>query len=85
MNSSAKATATTDLAFGKLTITGSVIGSKILAGYDQFGNATNGNAQIGNVIVMGDWSGSSLVAGVEDVDGHGSQSPRVRGIVVRWS
>jgi hypothetical protein len=68
---SAKATAKADLTIGKLTINGNVSGTDFLAGYDRFGNATNGNAQIGTVKVAGNWTGSSLVAGVQDVDQDG--------------
>ena len=64
----------TDVAIAKLSVSGSVEGSRVLAGYDRFGNAANGDAQIGSVIVGGVWASSSLVAGVIDVnnDGFGS-------------
>jgi hypothetical protein len=62
---------TTDLAIARITIAGTVAGSEIFAGFDRFGNATNGNAQIGKVTVGGNWAGSSMSAGVNDVDGDG--------------
>jgi hypothetical protein len=68
---SAKATEKADLAIGKLTVDGNVADSLFIAGYDLFGNGVNGNAQIGTVAVTGDWIGSSLVAGVLDVEGDG--------------
>ena len=61
----------TDLAIARITIVGTISGSEILAGFDRFGNATNGNAQIGTVIVGGDWAGTSMAAGVEDTDADG--------------
>ena len=69
----------TDVAIAKLTVLGNVSGSEVLAGYDRFGNATNGDAQIGKVRVTGDWAGSSMAAGVFDVsaDGFGSADDTV--------
>lgn len=69
----------TDLAIAKLTVLGAVSGSKVLAGYDRFGNALNGDAQIGSVKVTGNWAGSSMAAGVLDVgvDGFGSADDTV--------
>jgi hypothetical protein len=68
---SAKATSRADVAIAKLTVNGSVADSVIKAGYDLFGNAVNGNAQIGAVNISQNWTASSLVAGVVDVDGDG--------------
>lgn len=67
----AKPGKTTDIAIGKMSITGDVTGSRILAGYDRFGNATNGGAQIGKVNVTGNWIASSIAAGVADVNSDG--------------
>jgi hypothetical protein len=57
-----------DLAFGKISVVGSVSDTNFLAGYPQSGDPKNGNgngaASIGSVVVGGDWSGSNLVAGV---------------------
>lgn len=62
------ASATEDLAIGKLTIGGSVKDARILAGYENsFDSAVNGNASIGSVKVGGDWVTSSLVAGVRNL------------------
>jgi hypothetical protein len=56
---------TTDLAIGKLTINGRVEHSLIAAGYSQFPDtiSANADAQIGPVVIGGDWIASSLVAG----------------------
>jgi len=62
----------TDLAIGKITVTGNVSGTSIRAGYDtQFTNAVNADAQIGPVIVKGNWTASNLIAGVIDVGANG--------------
>lgn len=56
--------ATTDLAIKSLKVGGSVMFSKIIAGFDVLLTAiTNGDAQIGAVTVNGDWLGSDLAAG----------------------
>ncbi len=65
----------TDVAIAKLSVSGSVEGSRVLAGYDRFGNAVNGDAQIGSVKVGGEWAGSTLVAGVLDVNDDGFGGP----------
>jgi hypothetical protein len=59
---------TTDLAIGKLTIYGRVEGARILAGYrsDTFAIPQNADAQIGPVVIGGDWIASALAAGVVD-------------------
>ena len=57
------AATTTDLAIGKLTIAGNVEYGQILAGFDLLGVAKNADAQIGPVVVGGDWIASDLVAG----------------------
>ena len=54
---------TTDLAIGKLTVNGRVEYGQILAGYNQDRQPKNADAQIGPVIVGGDWIASDLVAG----------------------
>ncbi len=54
---------TTDLAMGKITIDHSVVGSQFLAGYDLNSIGANPDAQIGAVVVKGDWTASNLVAG----------------------
>jgi hypothetical protein len=66
----AVATATADLAIGKLTVRGRVEFAQILAGVDVSGVARNADAQIGSVYVGGDWIASNLVAGaVAGADG----------------
>ncbi len=61
----------TDLAIGSITINGDVSGSVFEAGYDQTGQAVNGSAQIGAVKVIGNWTASDLVAGVQaGTDGY---------------
>lgn len=64
-------TSKSDVAIGKLTVDSDVSDSRFLAGYDRFGNAANGNAQVGTLTVSGDWTASSLVAGVRDVNADG--------------
>jgi hypothetical protein len=61
---SATPTATTDVAIGKITITGRVEFAQILAGFDLNFAAVNADAQIGPVSVAGDWIASSIAAGV---------------------
>jgi hypothetical protein len=63
----------TDVAIGKLKVSGSVEFANILGGYarnqsnpDQL-IPVNGDAQIGSVTVGGDWIASNLVAGVTNV------------------
>ena len=53
------------LAFGRIAIHGFVEDAQILAGYDLFGAAINGEARIGAVTVGRDWIGSDLVAGAQ--------------------
>jgi hypothetical protein len=59
------------MAIGRITIGGHAEFASILAGYDRFLAAKNGNAQIGAVKVGGDWIASSLVAGVQDTGAAG--------------
>ena len=56
---------TTDLAIGKLTVNGRVEFAQVLAGVNSADTpvAVNADAQIGPVIVKGDWIASDLVAG----------------------
>jgi hypothetical protein len=64
---------TTDVAVGKVTIGGRVENARILAGYNVFLAAVNGDAQIGAVSVGSDWVASSLVAGVKNTASGNSQ------------
>jgi hypothetical protein len=70
----ANPTATKDVAIGTLTIAGS-FELKVFAGFsvDSNGGLTpqDGNAQIGNVTVQGDWRASTLIAGVQDTGAAG--------------
>ena len=59
-------TGTKNLAIGSLSIGGDVFLTNILAGYDATLTPLNGDAQIGKVSVVGDWSESSLVAGIKN-------------------
>jgi hypothetical protein len=61
---SATPTTTTDTAIGSLTVKGSVEFADIVAGVDVNGKAVNADAQIGNVLVGGNWTASSIAAGV---------------------
>ena len=64
-----------DVAFGSIAIGGSVIHSSILAGYGTGTLATeseeNPNAQIGTVVVGGDWIASNLLSGARWSDSFG--------------
>jgi hypothetical protein len=55
-----------DVALGSLTVLGRVEWANILAGYAVDLTPTNGDAQIGQVKVGGDWVASNLVAGVRN-------------------
>jgi hypothetical protein len=66
----ATAKARTDLALGKITIAHDVISSTIYAGYDLETQPVNGHAQIGAVVVNGNWTASSLVAGIKDAQAN---------------
>jgi hypothetical protein len=57
------ATAKTDVAIKSISIGGRVEFGRILAGYDVALQPVNGDAQIGTVIVGGDWIASRLAAG----------------------
>ncbi|WP_020474975.1 hypothetical protein [Zavarzinella formosa] len=52
-----------DLAIGRLTIKGRVEFAQILAGVDVSGTATNADAQIGPVSILGDWIATVIAAG----------------------
>jgi hypothetical protein len=54
----------TDVAIQSVTVKGSVQFTNILGGYDVNGNPVNGSAQIGDVLVDGDWMASNIAAGV---------------------
>jgi hypothetical protein len=56
-------TATADVAIKSLRVLGRVQYAQIVAGVDQSGAAANADAQIGPVVVGGNWVASSLVAG----------------------
>src|SRR5205085_10410147 len=51
-------------AIKRITIKGSIEGSRILAGYDQSDALMNGHARIGSITVKGDWTASDLIAGI---------------------
>ena len=59
---------TNDVAIGSIIIDGDVTNSSIRAGYDIAGGAVNADAQIGAVRVTGNWTASTLAAGVVDGD-----------------
>ena len=56
-------TATADVAIGSLRVLGRVELANILAGFGANGAPLNANAQIGAVIIGGDWIASNIVAG----------------------
>jgi hypothetical protein len=61
-----KATATSDLVIGKVSVGGLVSLANILAGYTTTLVANDKNAQIGAVSVRGSWLASNLIAGAEN-------------------
>jgi hypothetical protein len=69
----APAGGTQELAIAKITIGGNVTRAEITAGFDNtgFGADFDGDSSIGSVLVKGDWSASSISAGVKDVNGNG--------------
>jgi hypothetical protein len=56
-------TATADMAIGRLAVLGRVEFAQVLAGLDGLGIARNADAQIGPVVVGGDWVASAMAAG----------------------
>ena len=50
-------------AIGRLWVAGNVTFAKVMAGYDSSGSAINGDAQIGRIVVGGNWLASSAIAG----------------------
>src|SRR5262249_1146192 len=60
----ASPTATTDVAIKSLTVFGNVDHVAIVAGYDPDIQATNADAQVGEVCVGGNWTASNLAVGV---------------------
>lgn len=65
-------------AIGSLTVGGSMIKAVVLGGYGPFGlTPVNSAARIGAVVVRGNMTGSSIVAGVENTGGpHPSGMPQ---------
>jgi hypothetical protein len=61
---------TSNVVIKSLTVNGSVEYANILAGYDTGGMGVNADAQIGAVVVGGDWIASNLIAG-SDPGGDG--------------
>jgi hypothetical protein len=64
-------TAKADVAFQSIAIAHDVTSTAIFAGYDLDFQPVNGHAQIGKVTVGGNWTASSLVAGVRDLEHDG--------------
>jgi hypothetical protein len=62
---------TGNVAIGRILVRGNVADSQILAGYDLAGAAVNADASIGTVRVIGNWTASDIVAGVQDTNGNG--------------
>ena len=56
------------LALKSIAIGGSVLNTKILAGFDREAQPANADVQIGAVSVTNDWIASDLVAGVRAID-----------------
>lgn len=59
------------VAFGKITIGGSVANAILHGGFDTESTLFDSDAQIGAVVVGGDWIASSLVAGVRNLGADG--------------
>jgi hypothetical protein len=55
--------ATNDLAIGKMIVGGRVELAQVYAGYDRDLTPVNPDAQVGSIIVGGDWVASSMIAG----------------------
>jgi hypothetical protein len=64
--------------FDKIIVQGDVTNAQILAGYNKLGVPQNANASIGAVVVKGNWTASSLVAGVQDTPLDGSAETMCR-------
>lgn len=58
-------------ALKSVKVGGDVLNAEILAGFRRNGVAANADAGIGKIIVDGNWTASSVAAGVEDVTGDG--------------
>ena len=69
------------VAFKQVRVEGNVLNAEILAGVRHDGTPTNADAGIGKIIVDGNWTASSAVAGVEDVtnDGYGINDTLIGG------
>jgi hypothetical protein len=78
-------TATTNVAIGRLTVLWGVEFAQILAGVDSNGLSRNADAQVGPVVVVGDWIASNLVAGAvagpDGVFGDGDDAKPSGGLV----
>ena len=48
---------------GRLRVVGDIVFAKLMAGYSPSGDAMNGDAQIGRILVDGNWVASTAVAG----------------------
>lgn len=59
----------TDVAIGKIIVKGRVERADVLAGFTRNDIPVNPDAQIGTVMIGGDWVASNLVAGVHSNDG----------------
>ncbi len=59
------------VAISSLTIKKDVANAEILIGYDKTFVPTNGDASIGTVTINGNWTASSLVAGIKDDTDNG--------------
>jgi len=68
-------------AIASVSIGGSVLNARILAGFTPALAAMNGDAAIGGVVVRGSWSASDLVAGARDTtaDGFGQNDGLIPG------
>ncbi|MHA3772528.1 hypothetical protein ACXR0O_13415 [Verrucomicrobiota bacterium sgz303538] len=70
-----------DRAFGRIQIGGSVRFADVLAGYGTDLQPINGDAQIGQVKVLRDWVASNLSAGVQSLSGTDSFGAQTDGVI----
>jgi hypothetical protein len=70
-DANAPATITARNKLDSLVISGDVENARILVGYSKDEDPVNADARIGKVLVKGNWSASSLVAGIDDSTGDG--------------
>lgn len=66
---SVEPTAPSSISIGSIIVRGHVEWGHILAGWDTNGNPRNADAQIGSIVVAGNWTASSVAAGAVSTNG----------------